>query len=64
MTEQDLREKEREIEKSLQLLFTSIHNYKQAKIEYRKNRIATISNNVIAFNKMLLLKDITGLLML
>ena len=51
MTEQDLREKEREIEKSLQLLFTSIHNYKQAKIEYRKNRIATISNNVIeSFN--------------
>ena len=51
MTEQDLREKEREIEKNLQLLFTSIQNYKQAKIEYRKNKIATISNNIInSFN--------------
>ncbi|HIS38376.1 MAG TPA: hypothetical protein IAB45_02585 [Candidatus Onthousia faecavium] len=51
MTEQDLREKEREIEKNLQLLFVSIHNYRQAKIEYRKNKIATISNNVIeSFN--------------
>ena len=51
MTEQTLIEREKEVEKNLQLLFVSIHNYRQAKIEYRKNKIATISNNVIeSFN--------------